>query len=403
MTKRNIIALIITILFVIASLAGCGSLTIYTTEPTSAPVTEADPGSDGIDTTAGPADTASGSVTAGPPAVTTGEPVTSAPVTSAPATDPVTTPDVTTVPAEPLTEPSETTAEPPVTTEPSETTGEPPVTTEPSETTAEPPVTTEPSVTTAEPPVTTAEPPVTVPSHTHLYSAQTVAPTCTEKGYTLHTCSCGDSYSDNEKAALGHDWKAADCTAAKTCKRCGKTEGSALGHSYGGWAVVTKPTVAAEGLREKTCGRCGDKIRETIPKIDPNSPEALEFAGTYFTVKLSGQNVKAGDTFTVTVVMNPLSAAALGVEIPEPASLTGTEFVSASWKGNTVIKTWDSENNHGSVLYEENTVSGEVMVITLRATSAGQVTLPVYACAKTRIGVDHVFRETVNAVINITG
>ena len=394
MTKRNIIALIITILFVIASLAGCGSLTIYTTEPTSAPLTEADPGpgsadttadpavtggsvSDPADTTSEPSDTASGSVTAGPPAVTTGEPVTSAPVTSAPATEPVTTPDVTTVPAEPLTEPSETTAEPPVTTEP--------------------------SVTTAEPPVTTTEPPVTVPPHTHLYSAQYVAPTCTEKGYTLHTCSCGDSYSDNEKAALGHDWKAADCTAAKTCKRCGKTEGSALGHSYGDWVVVTEPTTATEGLREKTCGRCGDKIRETIPKIDPNSSEALEFAGTYFTVKLSGQNVRVGDTFTVTVVMNPLSAAALGVEIPEPASLTGTEFVSASWKGNTVIKTWDSENNHGSVLYEENTVSGEVMVITLRATSAGQVTLPVYACAKTRIGVDHVFRETVNAVINITG
>lgn len=29
-------------------------------------------------------------------------------------------------------------------------------------------------------------------THTHSYSATTVAPTCTENGYTLHECSCGD-------------------------------------------------------------------------------------------------------------------------------------------------------------------------------------------------------------------
>jgi uncharacterized protein YkwD len=32
-----------------------------------------------------------------------------------------------------------------------------------------------------------------------------VAPTCEEKGYTVHTCSCGDSYTDSEVPALGHD------------------------------------------------------------------------------------------------------------------------------------------------------------------------------------------------------
>jgi hypothetical protein len=35
------------------------------------------------------------------------------------------------------------------------------------------------------------------PAHTHSYSKKVVAATCTEKGYTLYTCSCGDTYKDN--------------------------------------------------------------------------------------------------------------------------------------------------------------------------------------------------------------
>ncbi len=46
-----------------------------------------------------------------------------------------------------------------------------------------------------------------------------------------------------------HSWKAATCTAAKTCKTCGKTEGKALGHSYKE-ATCTEP---------KTCKVCGEK------------------------------------------------------------------------------------------------------------------------------------------------
>ena len=35
------------------------------------------------------------------------------------------------------------------------------------------------------------------------------SPTCTEKGYTTYTCKrCGDHYTADEVAALGHDYKA---------------------------------------------------------------------------------------------------------------------------------------------------------------------------------------------------
>ena len=35
-----------------------------------------------------------------------------------------------------------------------------------------------------------------------------VSPTCTSGGYTLYTCSCGDSFIADETDALGHDWEA---------------------------------------------------------------------------------------------------------------------------------------------------------------------------------------------------
>ena len=56
-------------------------------------------------------------------------------------------------------------------------------------------------------------------SHAHSYTTHTVVPTCTKKGYTTHTCECGDSYVDVDSYvdALGHDFGANE----KTCKRCG--------------------------------------------------------------------------------------------------------------------------------------------------------------------------------------
>ena len=41
-------------------------------------------------------------------------------------------------------------------------------------------------------------------AHSHKYDATTIASSCTEKGYTIYSCSCGDSYIGNETAALGH-------------------------------------------------------------------------------------------------------------------------------------------------------------------------------------------------------
>ena len=45
------------------------------------------------------------------------------------------------------------------------------------------------------------------PAHGHNYESVVTEPTCTDGGYTTHTCTfCGDSYTDTETDALGHDW-----------------------------------------------------------------------------------------------------------------------------------------------------------------------------------------------------
>ena len=45
---------------------------------------------------------------------------------------------------------------------------------------------------------------ITTGEHVHNYTSSVVSPTCTEKGYTIYMCECGDSYTGNYVEALGH-------------------------------------------------------------------------------------------------------------------------------------------------------------------------------------------------------
>ena len=110
---------------------------------------------------------------------------------------------------------------------------------------------------------------VNILNYEHAFGAVTVEPTCTEQGYTTHTCTiCGDSYVDSITGALGHSYDSVvtdpTCTQAgyttHTCGTCGDSYVSnytdALGHSYE--SVVTEPTCTQAGYTTYTCGTCGD-------------------------------------------------------------------------------------------------------------------------------------------------
>ena len=114
-----------------------------------------------------------------------------------------------------------------------------------------------------------------VEAHEHSYTAVVTPPTCTEKGYTTHTCACGDSYVDTYTDALGHAWDNGKVTKEPTatetgvrtytCTRCGETKTETipkLTHEHSYKAVVTAPTCTEKGYTTHTCS-CGDSYVDT--------------------------------------------------------------------------------------------------------------------------------------------
>lgn len=105
--------------------------------------------------------------------------------------------------------------------------------------TTEPATATEPTAVPTEPAQT--EPADTQPAHVHSYTDNVVAATCTGKGYTTHTCSCGDSYND--------------------------TYVDAISHTFGSWTVTKAATQEAEGEESRTCSVCGASETQVVAKL----------------------------------------------------------------------------------------------------------------------------------------
>ena len=130
-----------------------------------------------------------------------------------------------------------------------------------------------------------------VPANGHSYEESVVAPTCEKDGYTNHVCSvCGDSYRDNYVDAAGHQYTltvtAPTCTASgyttHTCSVCGHSYVDSIvpatGHSYD--AVVTAPTCTNAGYTTHTCSVCGDSYVDSIVPATGHSYEAVVTAPT---------------------------------------------------------------------------------------------------------------------------
>ena len=123
-----------------------------------------------------------------------------------------------------------------------------------------------------------------IPATGHSHNAVVTAPTCTEQGYTTHTCHCGDEYTDSYVDALGHDAiphdsKAPTCTeigwsAYVTCSRCDYTtyaEIPATGHSTTSHEAK-KPTCTEIGWNAYvTCDKCDYTTYEELAKT-PHLP-----------------------------------------------------------------------------------------------------------------------------------
>ena len=72
----------------------------------------------------------------------------------------------------------------------------------------------------------------------HSYQTVVLNPTCTQPGYTTHTCSCGETFVDSETAALGH-------TPSE-------------------WIVDTPAQIGVQGSQHKECTVCNETLETAV-------------------------------------------------------------------------------------------------------------------------------------------
>ena len=99
----------------------------------------------------------------------------------------------------------------------------------------------------------------------HDYKVEVIQPTCTEMGYTIHTCTrCGDTYQDGYTKATGH--------------------------KPGDWIIDRQPTTDTEGSKHKECQECGETL-DTQP---------MEKIQNEATTDSNGEAIVGGYLVTVT-------------------------------------------------------------------------------------------------------
>ena len=140
------------------------------------------------------------------------------------------------------------------------------------------------------------------PSHSHSYTSAVTAPTCTSQGYTTHTCSCGDSYTDSYVPALGHSDGAWVTTVEPTClgegtekvycTRCNAELNSRqiapLGHDYAS-EVITEATCKGKGEMKYVCKRCEFTYFDVIPAKGHDHENAIWVTTVAPTCTASGE------------------------------------------------------------------------------------------------------------------
>lgn len=121
-----------------------------------------------------------------------------------------------------------------------------------------------------------------IPALGYTFTETVVAPTCTEDGYTLHTCNenPAKTYKDTPVPALGHQYKEvttpATCGALgsvdNVCERCNDKQHvsdlPATGKHQWDEGVITKePTATETGIKTYTCNVCQATKTEDIAKV----------------------------------------------------------------------------------------------------------------------------------------
>ena len=235
----------------------------------------------------------------------------------------------------------------------------------------------------------------------HVYIETIIAPTCTNNGYTLHKCVCGDEYSTNETPAIGHDFgewyesKAPSCTEEGELRRVCNNDSThietmaiaATGHSFSkDWTTdsgyhwhasvcghnvisergaheykidVVPVTCETDGYTLHTCTTCGYSYKDNIIPATGHafSNEWTTDSTYHWHTATCGHDVlsgKAAHTFGAATTVVP-SCESEGYDY-KTCSVCGYEYrynivpalghIKSDVKVKTLVKATDSSNGY---------------------------------------------------------
>ena len=181
--------------------------------------------------------------------------------------------------------------------------------------------------------------------HTHNY-AQTVTtpPTCTDQGFTTHTCACGDSYRDSFVGSKGHSYT----------------------------HTVTKPTCTQRGYTTHSCS-CGDSYVDTYTKATGHSYNAEN--------QCACGDVKLG------VLTQPTTRTVVAGKTIKYTVKASGESLSYQWQSSTDGKTW------------KNCSSSSATKATFSFTSKTSHNGNYYRCVITDMQGNKVYTDSVRAYV----
>ncbi len=268
-------------------------------------------------------------------------------------------------------------------------------------------------------------------------------PTCTEQGYTTHTCKiCGYSYTGDVTEATGHKNIVTDAAVLPTCTTTGLTEGahcadcgavttaqeeiSALGHDEV-VDVAVAPTCTATGLTEgKHCGRCKEVLTaQTVVSATGHTEVVDQAVAPTCTVEgktegkhcsvcntvLASQNVVSAKGHTeVTDAAVPPTCTATGLSEGKHCSVCkevlvkqnevsaqGHNEVTENGKPATLQNTGLTEGKHcdrcGEVLTAQEEIAALLNKIEWNMTLAGDLTVNLYVYADDSVKASVTFGE----------
>jgi len=171
-------------------------------------------------------------------------------------------------------------------------------------------------------------------STTHSYTKTTqTAATCTEKGTSKYTCSCGYSYTSQDIAAKGHTSTNGGTSGVHTkCSVCGTTISST--HSYGDITYTWTNYTACKGSRSCSCGYT-QTVSATITNEVTKAATCTATGTKKYTAKFSN-SAFATQTKTESIAATGHTAgAAATCTISQTCTVCGTQLVAA--KGHTEV------------------------------------------------------------------